>query len=107
MLACDGFWDVLDGQEAVDHALEFLAAGLNPTEAAARLGNLALRLGSSDNITVVLIVFDHNGGGARGIGGGGEGEIVVEKGDEDGERIRGGDVGKGEGGEERTTTAPP
>jgi len=69
LLACDGFWDVMDAEEAVARGEELLEKGLTATEAAAQLGNLALRMGSSDNVTVVLVVFEREGEGG---GGGGE-----------------------------------
>ncbi|EWM23875.1 protein phosphatase 1e [Nannochloropsis gaditana] len=59
LVACDGFWDVVDEEEAVAQATGLLAGGLGVSDVAAQLGNLALRLGSSDNVTVVLVVFEH------------------------------------------------
>ena len=58
-------------------------SGLSAPDAAAQLGNLALRFGSADNVTVVLVVFDHGGDGVRMEEGGREGE----EGDDDG-RLR-------------------
>lgn len=78
LLACDGFWDVMDAEEAVARGEELLEKGLTATEAAAQLGNLALRMGSSDNVTVVLVVFEREGEGG-GVGGGRE-ELEGERG---------------------------
>lgn len=72
MLACDGFWDVMDGQEAVDHVLEFFEEGLTTTEIASKLGDLAIRFGSSDNVTVVVVSFVHHHSSHGGHGGEGE-----------------------------------
>ena len=81
ILACDGLWDVLDSQEAVDIIRNDLlnrsagAAGAaggsggphtrrrrgttsNVAQAAAQnLATQALRLGSSDNVTVVVVML--------------------------------------------------
>lgn len=59
LLACDGFWDVMESQEAVDLSLRFMQNGLTVQQAAAKLGDMALRLGSSDNVTVIIVKFDH------------------------------------------------
>lgn len=59
LLACDGFWDVMDSQEAVELSLGFLEGGLSAEEAAAKLGDMALRLGSSDNVTIVIVKLHH------------------------------------------------
>jgi len=82
LLACDGFWDVMDAEEAVARGMELLEGGLTATEAAAQLGNLALRMGSSDNVTVVLVVFEHE----EEEGEEEEGEEEEEEGEEEGGR---------------------
>lgn len=64
IIACDGVWDVLEDQEAVDMIREHLGSGAGMTSpphskaktAAQILVDAALAKGSSDNITV-LIVF--------------------------------------------------
>jgi serine/threonine protein phosphatase PrpC len=43
-------------------------SGLSAPDAAAHLGNLALRLGSADNVTLLLVVFQE-GEGAEEDGG--------------------------------------
>jgi len=50
----------MDGQEAVDRVLEFLEEGCTCAEVASKLGDLAIRFGSSDNVTVVVVTFDHH-----------------------------------------------
>jgi serine/threonine protein phosphatase PrpC len=53
ILACDGVWDVFTDQEAVD-----LIRALSPAErlhAAHRLARRAMELGSSDNVTAVVV----------------------------------------------------
>ncbi len=59
ILACDGVWDVLEDQEAVDLIREHVGAGGNPAKiktAAQVLVDASLAKGSSDNITA-LVVF--------------------------------------------------
>ncbi len=51
ILACDGIWDVLTSEEAVTAA----RAAADPGEAAERLKTKALDLGSTDNITVIVL----------------------------------------------------
>jgi serine/threonine protein phosphatase PrpC len=64
IIACDGVWDVLEDQEAVDMIREHLGSGAGATSpphskaktAAQVLVDASLAKGSSDNITV-LVVF--------------------------------------------------
>uniref|UniRef100_A0A7S4EGI4 protein-serine/threonine phosphatase n=1 Tax=Pseudo-nitzschia australis TaxID=44445 RepID=A0A7S4EGI4_9STRA len=56
LLACDGLWDVMDADDAVRVVRNLLyRKRVTAKQAAARLAELAIRLGSSDNITVVLV----------------------------------------------------
>lgn len=57
ILACDGVWDVISDQEAVDLLLpRYLENG--PDEQAARLlVDTALERGSADNITAIVVYF--------------------------------------------------
>lgn len=58
LMACDGLWDVMDGDDAVRIAKHLLFdRKLSAKDGAARLAELAQHLGSSDNITVILIRF--------------------------------------------------
>jgi serine/threonine protein phosphatase PrpC len=58
LMACDGLWDVMDGDDAVRIAKDLLFdKKLSAKDGAERLAELAKHLGSSDNITVILIRF--------------------------------------------------
>ncbi|KAL7483731.1 hypothetical protein ACHAW6_009379 [Cyclotella cf. meneghiniana] len=58
LMACDGLWDVMDGDDAVRISKDLLFdKKLSAKDGAARLAELAKHLGSSDNITVILIRF--------------------------------------------------
>jgi serine/threonine protein phosphatase PrpC len=70
ILACDGLWEVLDSQEAVDVAAAALrgaeaaggggaAEGETPAVTAARhLVDIAIRLGTSDNCTALVVLLE-------------------------------------------------
>ena len=56
ILACDGLWDVLTPREAVEKITEYFAEkGMNESIASQKLLNLASRLGSTDNISIVIV----------------------------------------------------
>ena len=58
LLACDGLWDVMDADDAVRVARGLLFEKEWPAQkVAARLAELAMHLGSSDNITVIVVRF--------------------------------------------------
>ena len=58
LLACDGLWDVMDPDDAVRIIRSLLFQKKWPAKkAAARLVEIAIHLGSSDNITVIAIRF--------------------------------------------------
>jgi serine/threonine protein phosphatase PrpC len=58
VLACDGLWDVMDPDDAVRVTRGLLFEKKWPArKAAARLAELAIHLGSSDNITVIVMRF--------------------------------------------------
>jgi serine/threonine protein phosphatase PrpC len=50
-MACDGLWDVMDDQYAVDVARSIE----DPRRAAVRLRDLAYQTGSTDNISVTVV----------------------------------------------------
>jgi serine/threonine protein phosphatase PrpC len=54
ILACDGLWDVMDHQQAVDFVREALKQDDDPQVACKALGEEAYKKGSQDNITVVV-----------------------------------------------------
>jgi serine/threonine protein phosphatase PrpC len=60
VLASDGLWDVVSGPDAVLVAQEALQSGRTCTQAAEQLCELALRLGSSDNVTVIIVQFAYS-----------------------------------------------
>jgi serine/threonine protein phosphatase PrpC len=58
LLACDGLWDVMDVDDAVRVTRDLLfQKKWTAKKAAARLAELAVHLGSSDNITVIVVRF--------------------------------------------------
>ena len=61
ILACDGLWDVIDGELATRVVLqqfqEFGRGSEGAVRAAEELQSLAFRMGSSDNITVLVVTL--------------------------------------------------
>eukprot|EP00538_Stauroneis_constricta_P012472 CAMPEP_0119554888 /NCGR_PEP_ID=MMETSP1352-20130426/7246_1 /TAXON_ID=265584 /ORGANISM="Stauroneis constricta, Strain CCMP1120" /LENGTH=1230 /DNA_ID=CAMNT_0007601551 /DNA_START=63 /DNA_END=3755 /DNA_ORIENTATION=+ len=56
ILACDGLWDVMNADDAVRLTRDLLyRQKWTAKKAAARLAELAMHLGSSDNITVIVL----------------------------------------------------
>ena len=61
LLACDGLWDVMDADDALRVARGLLFdEEWTAQKVAARLAELAMHLGSSDNITVIVVRFFTN-----------------------------------------------
>ena len=61
ILASDGLWDVVSAQDAVARVSSALGkGGKTVTDAAEELCDLALKLGSSDNVTIVIVKFIHS-----------------------------------------------
>ncbi|KEP61463.1 UNVERIFIED_CONTAM: protein phosphatase 2C domain-containing protein [Hammondia hammondi] len=56
IIACDGVWDVMTDQEAVEIAARHLD---DPKEAASQVVKRAFERGSQDNLTAIALVFDH------------------------------------------------
>ena len=57
VIASDGLWDVVSGEEAVSRISQCFASGMSPTATAEELCDLAIKLGSSDNVTIVIVTF--------------------------------------------------
>jgi serine/threonine protein phosphatase PrpC len=60
VIASDGLWDVVSGDEAISRISHCFASGMSPTATAEELCDLAIKLGSSDNVTIVIVAFIHN-----------------------------------------------
>jgi len=54
IIGCDGLWDVLTNQQAAEVALRHLD---DPVSAAIRLRDTAYLLGSTDNISVIVVLL--------------------------------------------------
>jgi serine/threonine protein phosphatase PrpC len=57
IIGCDGLWDVLSSDGAAAYARHCLQQHQDPQRAAAELVQEALRKGSSDNVSVIIIGF--------------------------------------------------
>lgn len=55
ILACDGVWDVLNYQEALELVAAARQNGQTPAAAAQGLTKRALEKGSKDNVTAVIV----------------------------------------------------
>ncbi|KDO30793.1 hypothetical protein SPRG_04694 [Saprolegnia parasitica CBS 223.65] len=58
VLACDGLWDTITSQEAVDIVRAKLRAEWSMEDISYHLAELAIRSGSMDNVTVVVVVLN-------------------------------------------------
>ncbi|SCU80412.1 LAME_0B03026g1_1 [Lachancea meyersii CBS 8951] len=56
IIACDGLWDVIEDQEACDIIKDMTDAN----EAAKMLVRMALKQGTTDNVTVMVVMFDNS-----------------------------------------------
>lgn len=61
IIACDGLWGWVSNLQAARFVNLHLKEGMKPVEISKELTKYALEKGSSDNITVVVIVFDFKG----------------------------------------------
>jgi len=64
ILACDGLWDVATNETAVSLVSRYLDRGATPEKISKALVDYALREGSTDNVTAMVLVFN-SGGGAK------------------------------------------
>mmetsp|Transcript_32128 Transcript_32128/g.35971 ORF Transcript_32128/g.35971 Transcript_32128/m.35971 type:complete len:453 (-) Transcript_32128:167-1525(-) len=58
IIATDGLWDVMDSGDAVNHVKFLLDAGISRGKVATQMAVEALRRGTYDNVTVVIIWMD-------------------------------------------------
>jgi len=58
IIACDGLWDKLTYQEAVDFVAKYKDAGKDPSETAQLLVKHSLDLGSFDNVTAIIVYLN-------------------------------------------------
>jgi len=57
VLACDGLWDKLTYNDAIQFIAKAKKENKNPTETAAEIVSLALKKGSMDNVTTIIVYF--------------------------------------------------
>lgn len=57
IMACDGVWDVVTDQQSVDTVRKCLKETGSPQKAAFELKNLAIRSGTQDNVTVLVLLL--------------------------------------------------
>lgn len=60
VIACDGLWDKVTYEEAVEFIAKAKAEGKDPTETSQLLVKHALDLGSFDNVTIIVVYLDWN-----------------------------------------------
>jgi integrin-linked kinase-associated serine/threonine phosphatase 2C len=57
IIACDGLWDKLTYQDAVDFVAKSRSEGKTPTQTAQLIVKHSLDLGSFDNVTAIIVYF--------------------------------------------------
>ena len=65
IVATDGLWDVMDSDDAVNYVKLSLKAGISKTKIADVLIQEAMRLGTYDNVTVIIIWIDPTSQGSE------------------------------------------
>ena len=66
ILGCDGLWDVINSQDAVNFVLDKLndldniitMSGYSKKNIAHELGKYAIKKGSTDNVSIIIIFFN-------------------------------------------------
>lgn len=58
VLACDGLWDFVDDDTVVQSARDGFERGLTSQQVSQELVQLAMKSGSTDNCSVLVLVFD-------------------------------------------------
>lgn len=58
IIACDGLWDKVTYDDAMQCAVSLRKSGMAPAEVAKSLAQLSLERGSVDNVTVLVVFFD-------------------------------------------------
>eukprot|EP00026_Physarum_polycephalum_P011790 Phypoly_transcript_12034.p1 GENE.Phypoly_transcript_12034~~Phypoly_transcript_12034.p1 ORF type:complete len:277 (+),score=55.06 Phypoly_transcript_12034:261-1091(+) len=58
VIACDGLWDKVTYEEAIEFISKAKAEGKDPTETSQLLAKHALDLGSFDNVTIIVVYLD-------------------------------------------------
>lgn len=65
VVACDGLFDVMSNQEVIDFARPMLVKGSSPQDVAAGLSQTAIDRGSTDNVSVVVVIVRAPATGTR------------------------------------------
>lgn len=65
IIACDGLWDVLSSQQAVNFVRRRLRSHRNVQQAAEELIQKAIAMNSIDNVSAVVVGFDRPSAGVR------------------------------------------
>src|SRR5687767_9225351 len=58
VIACDGLWDAVDYQTAVDTVAAERSRGAGPEKVAEKLAQKSFDAGSQDNISVIVVYFN-------------------------------------------------
>lgn len=58
IIGCDGIWDVMTNEQATAFVLKAVRNGSSPVEIAEKLIDVCLRRGSTDNMSVIIVLFD-------------------------------------------------
>lgn len=70
LLATDGLWDVMDSQNAINMVRKSLNKHHKVKDAVKELVKEAIKLGSVDNVSAVVVVFNQSKEGEAGAGAG-------------------------------------
>eukprot|EP00040_Diaphanoeca_grandis_P005352 m.32498 g.32498 ORF g.32498 m.32498 type:complete len:407 (-) comp16653_c0_seq1:38-1258(-) len=58
VVGCDGIWDVISNDQAMNFVVRQAKLGNSPQEIAEKMLDLCLKRGSSDNMSVIVVLFD-------------------------------------------------
>jgi len=62
ILACDGLWDVVKNEVAINFVSRRLSESMHVETIVKELVNYAIEIGSKDNVSIILVRFSHHTG---------------------------------------------